>query len=285
MAITGYLADFSLAEIFELLENGNKTGLLTICPLQETGAEDKANNHYIWFNQGRTVAAANTLDQQGLVRLIAQRGWLGDRAALRLAQAGKPGTPLGLSLKAQNALNADQLKLLFYAQVMQQVCALFALKDGWFQFDAKTPLSNFEMTGLSAPATEVTLAGLRALKDWSALQDKLPLPTSALISAVAGKPEQKLNQVEWQVWEFTNGAMSLQAIAKQLQLSIEKIQQVAFRLIVIGLAEETPLVQEPVAPITEPSLLEPVLVTGDAPNAVSQSFLKNLVSFLKKQVV
>jgi hypothetical protein len=286
MAITGYLADFSLAEIFELLENGSKTGLLTICPLKETGAEDKANNHYVWFSQGRTVAAANTLDQQGLVRLIAQRGWLGDRAALRLAQTGKPGTPLGLSLKAQNALNADQLKLLFYAQVMQQVCALFALKDGWFQFDTKAPLSSFEMTGLSAPATEVTLAGLRALKDWSALQDKLPLPTSALISAVEGKPEQKLNQVEWQVWEFTNGAMPLQAIAKQLQLSIEKIQQVAFRFIVIGLAEETPLVQEPVASIfSAPNLLEPVLVMEEAPHAVSQSFLKNLVSFLKKQVV
>lgn len=286
MAITGYLADFSLAEIFELLEHGNKTGLLTICPLKDSGTKNKADNHYIWFSQGRTVAAANTLDQQGLVRLIAQRGWLGDRAALRLAQGGKPGTPLGLSLKAQNALNADQLKLLFYAQVMQQVCVLFALKDGWFQFDTKAPLSNFEMTGLSAPATEVTLAGLRALKDWSALLDKLPLPTSALIGVVEGQPHHKLNQVEWQVWEFTNGAMPLQAIATQLQLPLAKVQQIAFRLMVIGLAEETPLVQEMAVTMSEPSSPEPVLVvTEETPNAVSQSFLQNLVGFLKKQVV
>lgn len=285
MAITGYLADFSLAEILELLENGNKTGLLTICPLKDAVVEEKSKHtHYVWFNQGRIVAAANTLDQQGLVRLIAQRGWLGDRAALRLAQAGKPGTPLGLILKAQNALNADQLKLLFYAQVMQQVCALFALKDGWFQFDTKAPLSHFEMTGLSAPATEVTLAGLRALKDWSALQDKLPLPTSALMSVVESKPDIKLNQVEWQVWEFTNGAMPLQAVAKQLQISVEKIQQVAFRLIVIGLAEETPLIQEAAHPISAPVLPVPVASAGEATSAVSQSFLKSLVSFLKNQV-
>lgn len=285
MAITGYLADFSLAEIFELLENGNKTGLLTICPLKDAAARDQSHNHYIWFNQGRTIAAANTLDQQGLVRLIAQRGWLGDRAALRLAQGGKPGMPLGLILKAQNALNADQLKLLFYAQVMQQVCALFALKDAWFQFDPKAPLASFEMTGLSAPATEVTLAGLRALKDWSALVDKLPHPSSALMSAIEGKPDLKLNAVEWQVWEFTNGVMPLQAIAAQLQVSIEKIQQVAFRLIVIGLAEETPLIQEAITPPTAPSLPEPVLAVEEAPGAVSQSFLKHLVGFLKKQVV
>jgi hypothetical protein len=280
MAVTGYLAEFSLAELFQFLEQGNKVGLLTICTLADANLEG-SSNRYIWFNHGRIMAAGSTLDQQGLLRLISQRRWLGDRAASRLAQSCTVNTPLGLCLKSQGLLNAEQLKLLFYTQVMQQVCALFTLKDGWFQFDVKAPLPMSEMTGLNAPATEVTLAGLRALKDWSALADKLPEPTSALASVTAGKPQQRLNQSEWQMWEFVNGSISLHAIAQQLQLPIAKVQQLAFRLIVSGVAAEMPLIAS--QSITEPESIES-LATQTEPAQVSHSFLQNLVGFLKGKV-
>lgn len=281
MAVTGYLAEFSLAELFQFLEQGNKTGLLTICPLADAPAGEQ-KNHHVWFNQGRIVAAASRLDQQGLLKLISQRGWLGDRAATRLAQICSVSTPMGLCLKSQGALTAEQLKLLFYAQVMRQVCALFTLKDGWFQFDSKVPLPVAEMTGLNAPATEVTLAGLRALKDWAALADKLPEPTSALISVIEGKPQARINQSEWQVWEFTSGTISLNLIAKQLQLPVDKVRQIAFRLIVAGLAEEVPLQTGITAPTTPISTSDMELSTPSAETTgVSQSFLKSLVGFLR----
>jgi hypothetical protein len=294
MAITGYLADFSLAEIFQVLEQGRKTGLLSISSLSEMLPE-KRRNHYIWFTQGRIVGAANSLDHQGLTTLMSQRGWLGDRAAFRLAQVCSSDTPMGLCLKSQGVLQAEQLKLLFYSQVMRQVCALFELKDGWFQFDTKAPIPVAELTGLSAPATDVTLAGLRALKDWSALQDKLPEPSSALISVIDGKPSLKLNQVEWQIWEFTNGTVSLQAIAQQLSMAVEKVQQIAFRLMLVGLAEELPVIamspETPslTMPKTEGVALEPEnfeQVPEPQPEAtkVSHSFLENLVGFLKGKV-
>lgn len=281
MAITGYLADFSLAEIFKFLEQGNKSGLLSICALADVQSKER-HNHYIWFNQGRIVAASNMLNQQGLTTLISQRGWLGDRAASRLAQTCVLGTPLGLCLKSQGALNSEHLKLLFYSQVMRQVCALFELGDGWFQFDGKVPLPTAEMTGLSAPATDVTLAGLRALKDWTALADKLPDPTSALISAIEGKPQLKLNQAEWQVWEFTQGTSSLNAIAEHLRLPVDKIQQIAFRLIVAGIAEEMPLAIE-TAPMPVPEI-EAIPSSTTAEASVSSSFLQNLVGFLKGKI-
>jgi hypothetical protein len=279
MAITGYLAEFSLAEIFQFLEQGSKTGLLTICALSEAQTDNR-RNHYIWFNQGRIVAAANALTQQGLTAMISQRGWLGDRAATRLAQSCPIDTPMGLCLKTQGLLNVEQLKMLFYNQVMRQVCALFMLKDGWFQFDNKAPLCPSEMTGLSAPATEVTLAGLRALKDWSALADKLPEPTSALVSVIEGKPQLKINATEWQVWEFTNGTVSLNTIAKQLQMSVDTVQQIAFRLIVSGLVEEVPLILSAPQTTTEPQVPE-IPSSSVETTAVSQSFLQSLVGFLK----
>jgi hypothetical protein len=211
---------------------------------------------------------------------------LGGHAAARLAQSCTINTPMGLCLKTQGVLNVEQLKMLFYTQVMRQVCALFSLKDGWFQFDGKSPLPPEEMTGLNAPATDVTLAGLRALKDWSALADRLPEPTSALMSVIDGKPQPKLNQTEWQVWEFTNGTQSIGAIAAQIQLSVEKTQQIAFRLVVAGLAEEVPLVTASAAPS---SSLDPIDTQGfpqipSGGEGISQSFLHNLVGFLRGKV-
>lgn len=280
MAITGYLAEFSLAEIFQFLEQGQKTGLLTITPIPEPSDTQAPSSHYIWFTQGRIVAAANRLDQRGLVSLISQRGWVGDRAITRLAQTVAPKLPLGLALKSQGLLRAEQLKLLFYVQVMQQVCALFSLADGWFHFDNKSRVPAIEMTGLNAPATETTLAGLRALKNWTTLENKLPDPQSTIISVVEGQPQLKLNQAEWQIWEFTNGNVSLEAIAHQIQLPVEKVVQIAFRLIVVGLVEEVPMVVSSLQPAPSPLVTE---ATTHAEPGVSQSFLHNLMSFLAGQ--
>jgi len=284
MAITGYLAEFSLAEVFQFLEQGHKTGLLTIVASPESRPSSH-QGHYIWFKEGLIVAAASQSDGHGLSTLISQRGWLGDRAAFRLSQYCSPGTPLGLCLKSQHVLSSDQLKLLFYTQVMRQVCALFTLENGSFHFDCRAAIPNSELTGLSAPATEVTLAGLRALRDWSALTDKLPEATSSLVSVIEGKPHLRLKQTEWQVWEFTDGRTPLYEIAERLNITLEKLRQIAFRLIVVGLVEELPLLgKEPFEEESDLNLGSPTEFQAQEPSSqeaeLSSSFLQNLVSFL-----
>lgn len=282
MAITGHLVEFSLPEIFQFLEQGQKTGLLTIAPLPEPTDAKSPRTHYIWFQQGCIVAAANRSDRRGLLTIISQRGWVGDRALSRLVQSCAINTPTGLYLKTQGLLQADQLKLLFYVQVMQQVCALFTLEDGWFHFDSSQKAPTAELTGLSAPAVDVTLAGLRALKNWTTLADKLPAPASGLITTIAGKPALKLKQTEWQVWEFTDGHTSIQEIAQHLQLPVDKVQQIAFRLIVVNLVEEMPIIALPEA--ASDAGFDPFsegISKGET--HLSHSFLQNLMGFLKGQ--
>lgn len=78
MSITGFLSDFSLSEIFRFLEQGRRTGRRTVCTLSKIPGTP-AKCHYIWVERGRIVAAANQLDEQGLISLIAQQGWFSDR--------------------------------------------------------------------------------------------------------------------------------------------------------------------------------------------------------------
>ena len=130
--------------------------------------------------------------------------------------------------------------------------------------------------------------GLRTLHDWTALAEKLPDPTAGLSSTITGQPQLRLDSLEWQVWEFAKGTVSLRAIATQLGLSVEKVQQIAFRLIVTNLAEEVPILAAAPTPAVQPSSrVEPSLpgaIAGASgkPN-VSQAFLQNLVGFLRSK--
>ncbi|MEW6492864.1 MAG: DUF4388 domain-containing protein [Cyanobacteriota bacterium] len=164
MSIKGSLADFSLPEIFQFIEKGHKTGLLVIHPLSESPALPSV--HYLWMNQGRIVAAANQLNERGLIELIDQYSWVSNRVVIKLAQFCPPNKPLGLYLRSQGALQVEQLEHLFQVQVFHQLCALFQLKDAQFQFDQTVSLPMREMTGLSVPSAVlgVTLQKLVILK-------------------------------------------------------------------------------------------------------------------------
>ncbi|HBB34377.1 MAG TPA: hypothetical protein DDZ80_25390 [Cyanobacteria bacterium UBA8803] len=280
MSITSSLTDFSLPEIFQFLEKGHKTGLLalTASPEDRTTPSDI---HYIWLYQGRIVGAANQLDHQGLVGLIAQNQGISKRVVAKLVQLCPTDKPLGVSLKHQCVLSTQQLKRLFQIQVLQRVCALFELKDGLFKFIQNAPIPTREMTGLTISTTEATLLGLRMLRNWDALVDKLPDPNAGLAHIIVGQPPYRLNTIELQVWERAQGTVSLKAIAKELKLPIEKVQQVAFALMTVSIVEEVPLL----AGILPTQVVEPLptQLTEDSTPNINSSFLHNLVGFLRSK--
>ncbi|MBD2576457.1 DUF4388 domain-containing protein [Oscillatoria sp. FACHB-1406] len=280
MGISGRLITFSLAEVLQILARGRKTGLLTIQGLAD---EQWHPAHYIWFYNGRIVGAASSLDCQGLLLMMHQRKWLSPQALSELNQLRELDTPLGSYLKIKSHLQGEQLKLLFHVQVLQRVCTLFKYKDGRFKFDSQAPLPKAEMTGMSISGVEGILLGLRVLRDWSALTDKLPSPKIGLIKPLGAKLTLSLDSLERKVWDLADGMFSLEEIAVRTALPITAIQQTAFRLISVGLVEEVAIeaylpTLEIVAPLPE----EP----SDTPKQeeISPSFLKNLVGFLKSKV-
>jgi hypothetical protein len=156
MSITGSLSDFSLQEIFQFLENGKKTGLLTLRTLPESPTTP-LSFHYIWVSQGSLVAAANQLNHDGLVSLITQYQWVSKRVVTKLAQFSPPNQPLGLYLKNQGVLQTVQLEHLFQMQVVQELCPLFQANDALFKFDQNVPIPMQEMTGLSVSGVPLEL--------------------------------------------------------------------------------------------------------------------------------
>lgn len=282
MSITGYLTDFSLPEIFEFIAKGKKTGLLKLWTLSES-PRMPVRRYYIWMYNGRIVAAANRLDDQGLVSLIEQQQWMSDRVLDKLVNWCCPyDEPLGCFLKNHGVLKAAQLKKLFIFQVLQPLSYWFKLQNGLFKFQENMPIPRREMTGFSISTTEATLRGLRTLKNWDALASQLPDPNAGLVSIIAGQPRYRLNHLEWQVWEYTKGTVSLWAIAQQLRLPVESVQQIAFRLIAVGLAQEVPLLIDHI-PTPEIESLSAELIAEVKMQKVSQSFMHNLIGFLRNK--
>lgn len=281
MSIIGYITDFSLPEIFHWAEKGRKSGLLMLRPLRETqGAEESV--YYVWIFQGRIVAAANRLDYQGLVSLIQKYEWVSDRVIGKVVQCCCPmNKPLGFCLKNNGVLEEKQLKQLFQIQVLKQIYALFQIEEAEFKFDQKVPIPGQEMTGLSISATAATLMGLRSLKNWENLADKLPDPDGSIVGTITEEPSYHLTPLEWQIWAYTKVTISLNGIARELRLPIAKVQQIAYLFIAVGLAEEVPLL---VSNIPSKAInLVPTDLTEESPNKekIGQSFVQNLVGFLR----
>lgn len=278
MTLTGYLSDYSLPEIFQFVEQGYKTGLLSI--QSEPDAFQQQGEYYLWFQGGRIVALANQLDNNALLSMLTQRGWLDTQTVKSLPELSHIEQPLGQYLKAQGAITTEHIKLLFHAQVLRPICGLFKQANAKFAFEPKTTLPLAEMTGLSLSAAEASLLGLRVLRDWKALSEKLPDPNFGLVKIHQNKPQLQLENQEWQVWECADKSISLQAIALTMQLPVATVQQIAFRLSVIGLVEEVAIGFETPSRVAEK--MPEMAAVGANGNTLKVSFLQNLVGFLKK---
>jgi hypothetical protein len=286
VSLAGYLSEYSLAEIFHFVQEGNKTGVLSIEP--DLGfSPSLRDKYYISFQSGRIMSVVNGagLGNRGLLKMMAQRKWISpEQEAMLETQAGSLDRPLGTYLKSRDVVNTEQLTLLFNSQVIATTCKLFAIHHGQFNFNPQASLAYAEMTGLSLTAQEVALLGLRMLKNWDELIVKLPDPQLGLQRFSSKLVGLRLDVQELQVWQLALGEMSIAKIADKLGLEVTKVQQIGFRLSAVGLMHEVSVEpsQPPIRSIVD--VIQPDCVGGgNATVPVSASFLSNLMGFLKKK--
>jgi hypothetical protein len=279
MTLAGYLSEYSLAEIFNFIREGNRTGLLSVSPDPHTLIMPN-DPYYLWFDSGRLVAITSGLDGKGLLKTIEQRNFV---PSVHIESIGSEihrlPQPLGLYFKSRGLLDAEQIKLLFNSQTLAPLCKVFELQDRSFRFDPQRLPMNGELTGLSLPVEEAGMMGLRFLKDWSGLSSKLPEPDYAIQRWSTQIPNFRLDRQELQLWKLADGEKPLTKLAVEMGISIDIVRRISFRLSTFRLVQEVPT-----EPITEISaeLAVPILAPGYQNPQVSTSFLGNLKKFLKK---
>jgi Domain of unknown function (DUF4388) len=279
MEFSGYLSEYSLAEIFNFVHEGNRTGLLTLSVNENTYRSDN-EPQYLWFENGRIVAATSGFDGVGLLTKIGQRKLI---SSVHIASVGammyQLSQPLGLYLKSIGLLEAIQLKSLFNSQTIVPICQLFEIKNRQFNFSPDKLPINAELTGISVPARELGLLGLRLKKDWSELSEKLPHPDYAIQKSSSSDPNVELSRNELKLWQLADGKTPLTILANQMHLSIEIVQQISFRLSVFKFIREVPI--QPLQAI-DLQVVVPYLDSEQKHRPLSNFFLNNLNKFLRK---
>ncbi len=278
MKFSGYLSEYSLAEIFNFVHESRQTGLLTLFSSNNLSTSSSTFVQYLWFKSGQLIALTTGLNGEELFTKILQRK-LVDRSAINFVNGNLQQLvqPLGLVLKSQGLIDAGQIKLLFNSQTLVPIYKLFESDERRFLFEPNKLPMNSEMTGISSSAQDVALMGLRLLKNWSGLSSKLPDPNYAVKKCYSHQPNFELSQSELKLWTLADGKTPLIQLASKMGLSIDIVRQISFRLSIFRAIEEVPVVSHSFVSTELTNVIsDPQLQIAP----ISNSFLGNLKKFL-----
>ena len=271
MSISGYFSDFSFPELLRFVYSSRKTGVLQVKPVDHTKAHQ--HSYSFWFHYGNIVAVQHpslTL-HKWLMQSCKQTS-----EVLRAYSVSSVAhrEPIGTVLKQLQLIQPEELQAIFSRQVIQPMLYQFTLDNAWFKFEPNYELPYEEMTGLSLSPIEAALNGLRRLRNWEPLKTKLPESTSSLMRTSKSFAPYQLTDDEIRVWSLADEEHSLEEIAQRLELSLQEVQKIAFRLMIAGLVDECPGVQVQTAESVQ---------TIEEKDVMSSSFLSNLLGFLKQR--
>lgn len=213
MALQGTLRDFSIAEIFQLIGQQQKTGMLTV-------TRDKELVHVI-FDQGRVVGAAegDHGEDDRLADRLERMGLLSQEQIheLRGTQRGSLRR-IGPMLAEQGTLPKEDLTDLLRLEMINVVLGLFRWESGQYEFSSRRVRFEPEFA-IGVPAEQVLLDGLRAKDEWPSIDRSLPTLSAVPERAGEAEPEEEGDGgPERMVWDLVDGKRSLRAIIDESRM-------------------------------------------------------------------
>lgn len=168
MSLKGTLKDFGFSDIFQLIQQQQKAGILRLT--------DKETEVRILFDGGKIVGAESTGTKQQkepLGALLVRAGLVKpEKLEAALATQQKTLRKLGDILMADAAISRDDLKRFLALQTRETIARLFRWKAGEYEFvpqavkydaDVATPLS----------PEHVLMDGARMVDEWPQVQKKI----------------------------------------------------------------------------------------------------------------
>ncbi|MEO0985375.1 MAG: DUF4388 domain-containing protein [Cyanobacteria bacterium J06639_14] len=159
MEITGNFSEFPLPELLQFLDRRRATGCLSLHVFSNHYAELKPRQYDVWLHRGQIVSVQQGNCKQDVYDLAVEKRWMSLFAARKLKQRSPQGVAAGLYLESQGVINFEQLRSLFFGEVVHRVEALCATQNAVFKFQSTTIPPSHSMTGLSISAARVAKQG------------------------------------------------------------------------------------------------------------------------------
>ena len=299
MSISGSLETFSLPELFQIIDRGQKTGKL-LFNINSNNTQNQPIDYVIWFFQGHFVSVNDSSNTRSLIaEEIEKSSWENSKLLLQSKYNCPKNKALGTYLLEQNLITEAKIDLLFESQV-DTIRKLFKVSSAKFKFEDLdsnhqifgdgTQFPYQQMTGKQKRASIISLEAMRDFSDWSRFAEEIPAGNMGLQQLIAFQNEQ-LSFLESYLWNVADGSTSLEAVARKIGISLKEVQQTALSMILAGLVEETPVIKVKTKMPTASQLsMKPSLVGNSNvatelkdKSQVSNSLVNNLMSFLRNK--
>ncbi|HEY3323381.1 MAG TPA: DUF4388 domain-containing protein [Planctomycetota bacterium] len=184
MGLKGNLATINLAHVFQALNNGSSTGLLRI--------QAPEGPRFVELKNGAISIAGRSAGRVMLGDLLISRGLIDEgKLDSALQMQKESGKMLGEVLLSTGAVTIEQLENALRFQVEEEVCELFTLRSGEFDF-----LENAGLDARLAPAgglvrLNLNLAQLldeatRRAEEWKIIEQRIPRQSMLFQTGAAG---------------------------------------------------------------------------------------------------
>ncbi|MRS13140.1 MAG: DUF4388 domain-containing protein [Actinobacteria bacterium] len=235
MALRGNLKDFSLPDVFQLVQLSGKTGVLRIQGVESEGS--------IWFRDGDVFFAQSNWRREQLgERLVsAQRITPAALARALELRESEPegGRRLGEILVNEGYITQQVLETFVQEQIQDTIFDLMRWDEGEFDFEV-LPEVVHEDIGLSVSVENIVMEGSRRLEEWQRIKKKVPSTDMVFKMATApgeGTFEISLKPIEWALLLLIDGTRSVRELATETHSTDFEVARVVYGLFSAGLLE------------------------------------------------
>jgi hypothetical protein len=170
IALHGNLRDFGMGEVFQLIGQQRKTGVLEV-----RGQKDEVT---LRFDNGCVVSAAPVGEgpDAALYDMIARCGFVPRDRLAELGRSADPAQSIGRRLVEGGLLTPESLREVEDLLTRETIFELLRWSDGSFRFVAQS-IAHERAADSLLGAEQVLMDGLRMVDEWHAFAKELPAET------------------------------------------------------------------------------------------------------------
>jgi hypothetical protein len=247
VALEGNLKDFSLADMFRLLDSGSKSGTLHVTSDDAEGI--------VCFRDGAVFYASTKKQREPIAKRLARSGIISEKqlrqaqGLMKIQKRDKAPRKLGQILIDEGYLEASALEGFIGEQITEALFEMVRWDEGELRFEAEEECADVDL-GL-ALSVDVALADAeKRLEAWKRIREKIPsLDTRFTMSSTPGqKPmDIHLKPREWMLLCFLHGSRSVAELVELTGYNDFETARTLYGMYAGGLIERVGPAGEPIS--------------------------------------
>jgi hypothetical protein len=204
MALEGFLQEFGLADILQLIYFQRKTGVLNI-----EGGTDRIKVSFI--NGNITVLeSSRKLEDKKLGKILIKRGLITQEDLNNVLEIQKlEGVRLGSILVRRGLVSKEVIKEIIESQIIDTIAQIFAWKEGRYEFIPQELTIDKELP-ISLDTQHLLMEGVQIVDELSVVEGKLDLDN--IYKKVRESDQVYLSNVEKEILSLMDGERDISTI-------------------------------------------------------------------------